>query len=109
MSQREKGERALVGNSADKAQVDAARTKERQRGELLKDDVRWLAEQRAGRRILRHLIGHCRTFATVFTANDVATIAHNAGRQDVGHYLMSLCELAGVPEAILNQGEDYPE
>lgn len=80
-------EEALVDNAASAQQVRKARTKEKQQRERDLADLRALLALPAGRRTLWRFLEHCRTFGTVMDSTDALT-NYNAGRQDVGHYLL---------------------
>lgn len=81
-------DRALVRNAADKKQVGTAAKREKLRREQELADLRALLELPEARRFLWRLMAHCKTFGSVFSdARELTT--YNAGRQDVGHFVMS--------------------
>ena len=88
--------KAFVKNAADREQVkDASRKEEKHReDELL--DLKDILEMPQGRRFPWRLMGHCKTFESIFEPS--AKIYYNSGRQDVGHYLM---------KEIVEAGEHY--
>jgi len=77
-----------VRNAADKKQVGTAAKREKLRREQELADLRALLELPEARRFLWRLMGHCKTFGSVFNELQHFT-AYNAGRQDVGHFVMS--------------------
>ncbi len=63
------------------------------------EDARWVMDNPRGRRFIRRLIGEvCCVFGSVMRdQSGVAPqerLAYNAGKQDVGHFLMDECSLA---------------
>ena len=92
-------EPALVANTVDPEQVENAKRKEKRGAERDLDDVRWVLSDPRGRRFYWRLMGHCSTFKSIIGTDAHMTYA-NAGRQDVGHFLLEQIELAR-PEALL--------
>lgn len=80
---------SLVKNAADEGQVRAAGKKEKNAAERLTNDVYSVLASAQGRSVLWHLMGHCKTFGSVF---DPGRTEYNAGKQDVGHYILKLVE-----------------
>lgn len=83
--------RALVGNMADEDQVHKAADKEAMG--LESSAEAWLAvlDSYPGRRVLVEVLEHCQPFGSVVPVTspiDPLQLAKNAGRQDVGHFLM---------------------
>jgi hypothetical protein len=76
-----------VKNAADAVQVKAAAEKELRGRERDMNDLRHVLNDVRGRRFVWKLLGHCRTFESIFEAS--AKIHYNSGRQDVGHYLLA--------------------
>ena len=76
-----------VKNAADPGQVK--RSKQRQ--ETLRDrelnDLRYVLNDRRGRRFLWRLLGNCKVFCTIWEPS--AKIHYNSGMQDVGHFLQA--------------------
>lgn len=83
---------ALVANAADAEQVKRAgrKTRDRRADELA--DLRAVLATPAGRRVLWRVLEHCRVFESVWSEG--AQIHANAGRQDVGHFVMAEIEQA---------------
>ena len=79
--------RAAVKNAADPQQVKRAGELEERSRERELNDLRVVLQSREGRRTVWRLLEKCRAFESVFEAS--AKIYYNAGRQDVGHYLMA--------------------
>lgn len=84
--------RALVGNAADREQVQRASRKTHDRRALEIADLREVLSTRAGSRTLWRLLEHCKTFESIWDPS--VRIHVNAGRQDVGHWLMAEIEQA---------------
>ncbi len=80
--------KALVGNAGDEEQVAQAKGKERRVRQNQLNDVRTVLETEAGRRFVWRLLEECKAFASV-KANDDSTTNYNAGKQDIGHYVMT--------------------
>jgi len=80
-------EKVLVKNAADREQVREAKQKETSLRDRELNDLRSILNTREGRRYLWRMMGHCRTFASVWHAS--AQIHYNAGMQDVGHFMMA--------------------
>ena len=64
-----------------------------------RDDLRWVMDDPRGRRVVRRLIGEvCCVFGTVTRDQPgllpQERLAYNAGKQDVGHFLMDECSRA---------------
>jgi hypothetical protein len=82
-----KPDSVAVRNAADPDQVKHASRKDRDRRERELADLRAVLAQAAGRRVLWRLLEHCSVFGSIWHPS--ALIHANAGRQDVGHYLMA--------------------
>ena len=80
-------ERSLVANAADASQVKKAGTKVQLMRDRELNDIRVVLSTVEGRRFAWRLLGECKTFASVWEAS--AKIHYNAGRQDLGHFIMS--------------------
>src|SRR5438876_10842526 len=77
---------ALVGNAADRKQVERARkTQARDRDQEVAD-MRSVLASPSGRRVLWHLLEDCKVFASIWHPS--ALIHFNEGRRDVGLKLM---------------------
>jgi hypothetical protein len=98
-------DRQAVKNAADPRQVKAAERNEKDKRELELDDLRALLKTAEGRRFLWRLIGQCRTFESIWTAN--AQIHYNAGQQDLGHFLIAEIVEADEEGYLLMQQESY--
>lgn len=79
--------RAAVKNAADAGQVKHAGRKDRDRRQREMDDLRAVLATPFGRRFVWRLLSHCKVFESIWHPS--ALIHANAGRQDVGHYLMA--------------------
>ena len=80
--------RAFVENAADRRQTAEVERKERERYKQWQADVRELMALPAGRRVFWSLLEWCGVFHSIFD-NSGSRMAHNSGRQDVGHYLQA--------------------
>lgn len=96
--------RALVGNAADEAQVADAKRRETIARTRELEDLRAILDTPAGRRFAWRLLEHCRAFASVRGATDAHT-NYNAGRQDVGHFVLAEITEAR-PAALLQMMQD---
>jgi hypothetical protein len=99
------GERSAVGNAGDAEQVGRAKRSQKFQRDVELDDLRAVLSIPAGRRLAWRVLTHCSAFASVF-AVDPTTMAHNAGRQDVGHWLMHEIEVA-KPDAFLTMMQEH--
>jgi hypothetical protein len=91
-------------NASDPKQIARAARKERDRRALEVADMRAVLETPAGRRTLWRLLSHCSVFESIFSASSL--IYANAGRQDVGHFVMAEIE-ASDPEAIFTMMREH--
>jgi len=62
-------------------------------------DVRWILSDARGRRFIWRLFDYCGVYRTVMTGNSYTF--HNAGKQDVGHFVMGEVSMAD-PMALVN-------
>ena len=81
-------------NAADPRQVQRAERKDRERRKRELEDLRFVLSSYSGRRLLWRLLGHCSVFQSIWDPS--SKVHHNAGRQDVGHFLMA--ELTAADE-----------
>jgi len=88
---------SYVKNAADAEQVKEAGRKVQDRRKQELDDIREITSSVAGRRFMWRLLEHCKVFESIWEPS--AKIHHNAGRQDVGHFLMA--EVVAADEAVL--------
>lgn len=91
--------KATTQNAADEKQVNKAKfiEKERRRREVL--DLAHVLSQPEGRRLLWRILGKCKTFESVYA--DSGLVYYNAGKQDLGHYILS--EIVECDEELLFQ------
>lgn len=75
-----------IENAADPRQVSEAKHRERRKLERDGEDLAKVLTAIEGRRTMWRLLEHCGVFETVW--ENSARIHYNAGRQDVGHYIM---------------------
>jgi len=84
--------RPLVKNATSKRQVKFAERKAKEAALQALEDLREVLATEVGRRVVYRLLKSCSVFESI--AAPLELIAYNAGRQDVGHYLMALIEQA---------------
>lgn len=78
----------MVTNAADAKQVRKARkTQRRTRAQEL-EDLREVLKGQAGRRVFWRVLKQCGTFESAMGMNDALT-NYNAGRQDIGHFVLA--------------------
>jgi hypothetical protein len=90
--------KAYVKNAADPKQVKEGGRKERDRRKAELEDIRFLLETPQGKRFIWRLLGHCKTFESIWESS--AKVHYNAGMQDLGHFLMGEV-VAANDEALL--------
>lgn len=98
-------ERSAVKNAGDEEQVGRAKRGQKFARDVELDDLRAVLSIPAGRRLLWRTLTRCSAFSSVFAA-DPTTMAHNSGRQDVGHWLMHEIEVA-KPDAFLTMMQEH--
>lgn len=84
---RDRGDAALVRNAADEKQVRRGTRLAVRRRERELNDLRAVLALPVGRRVLWRVLTHCRVFASIWDPS--SRIHYQAGRQDVGHYLIA--------------------
>lgn len=95
---------ALTRNVASPRQVKAATKKQKQREREEREDLSSVMTTPAGRRLLWRWLQFCGTFESVISDNPLV-MAHNSGRQDVGHMMMAEMTKAN-PQAYLEMSLD---
>lgn len=80
--------KALVGNAGDEQQVASAVGKERRVRTNQLNDVRAVMAMQEGRRFIWRLLEQCKAFSSV-KADDDSTTLYNAGKQDIGHFVIT--------------------
>lgn len=76
-----------IDKTLDRFQSKARDRQERERGNLQVNDLKWLMQTAQGRRIVYRVLERCHCFASIFSEN-ASLMAHNAGWQDAGFWLM---------------------
>jgi hypothetical protein len=78
---------ALVGNAADREQVQKAEKKAGNRAREVRDAWKQVLSTKPGLIVFRDMLDRYWAFGTVFDPNPVE-MAFKAGQQDVSHYVM---------------------
>lgn len=79
---------ALVKNAASQKQVKSAKKKEKSQRDRELMDLSAILSSPEGRRVMWRILSKCQTFGSVCSASGSMTY-YNAGRQDLGHWLMA--------------------
>lgn len=87
----------LVNNAADEVELHKAGETEKRRKFLEQDDMQAILKTPQGRRVLWRFISHCKVFESIYHSSSI--IHYNAGKQDVGHYILS--EITNADESAL--------
>jgi hypothetical protein len=90
--------RIVVTNAADENQIREAEKQEKKGADRDTQDLLKVLDTIHGRRVLWRLMEFCKVFESVNTSS--AQIYYNAGRQDVGHFIMKLV-VSARDEALL--------
>jgi len=85
-------ERPLVKSTTSKRQIRFAERKAKEAARQELEDLRAVLGSEVGRRVIYRFLQSTLVFKSI--ALPLELIAYNAGRQDVGHYLMTLIEQA---------------
>lgn len=80
-------ENILVKNAANQTQINEASKVEKRGRELEIQDLKNILSQAHGRRFVWRLLSHCKVFESIWHPS--ALIHANAGRQDVGHFVLA--------------------
>lgn len=88
----------MVSNIADAEAVEKMRVEEEEQRRRELNDIRTLLSNQSGRRFMWRLLEHCNTFNSVYSA-DQSIMSYQAGKQDLGHFLMS--EITQADENLL--------
>ncbi len=86
LGQQSSDDRALVKNASSRSQTQSAAKIEQARQEQWDKDLRAMLGTAEGRRVLWGILGHCQILASIYHPS--SQIYHNAGRQDVGHFIL---------------------
>lgn len=81
-------EQPIITNAADATQVKKARKTQRHLRAQELEDLRAVLGTLAGRRLVWRLLKRCGTFMSTIGTTDAMT-NYNAGRQDLGHFLLA--------------------
>ena len=87
-----------MGSLNDKKAIERADRKEKDIRKQELNDIRTVLASSSGRRLLWRLMGRCKTFGSMFSA-DAISMAYNSGQQDLGHFIMS--EIVAADENLL--------
>lgn len=77
----------LVENAADEVEVSNAAETIKRKTLSEREDFRYILKSPQGRRVLWRILGHCKVFESIYHGSSL--IHYNAGKQDVGHFLLS--------------------
>lgn len=91
---------ALVKNSADKEQVKKAAETERRKELDETEDLRWVLNDKRGRRFLWKTLSGCNAFHSGFSENQ-AIMAFTAGKREVGLKLLAQINTASKDAYLL--------
>lgn len=78
----------LVTNAADATQIKAARKSQKRVRTIELEDIRDAVKTPGGRRFIWRVLQQCGTFESTFSST-AGLSQYNAGRQDIGHFLLS--------------------
>lgn len=87
-----------MDNIADEKQVKKAERQEKEIRKRELNDIRTVLSNASGRRLFWRLLTHCNTFASVHHSES-STMSYLAGKQDLGHFIMS--EIVQADENLL--------
>lgn len=79
--------KALVGNAADSEQVHEAAEKIKLSKLNDAECLKAILETKQGRTVIWKWLKHCKVFESIYDSS--ARIHYNAGKQDVGHFLLA--------------------
>lgn len=82
------GDDALVKNASDPEDVGRATRRVKTSAKEQRRQVRAVLSTRDGRQVLWRLLEYCRPMGSVFDLHPTS-MAHNSGKQDVGHYVVA--------------------
>lgn len=97
--------RPVTDNTVDPRKQRLARKEEKRRRNDELEDLQSVLASEAGRRFIWRMLTYCRVFNSIWEAN--ARIHHNAGRQDVGHFLMAEIREADETAFVTLMSESY--
>lgn len=80
-------DKVLVKNAASSKQVSKASKKEQLQRDQELEDIKYVMSHPSGQRFVWRLLEHCKTFNSIWHSS--ALVHYNAGKQDVGHFLMA--------------------
>jgi len=97
----------VVGNAASRKQLETARQKEQLEAEQWLADIRELLhlESGAGRRVLWGVLAQCKVLESIWVQS--SEIYYNAGRQDIGHWILAQLEKADQRALLSLMEEQY--
>lgn len=101
-------EKPTVANAASEKQIKKAEVKGKDKRRQELSDIRTVLSSAPGRRLLWRVMEQCGTFSSIWEAS--AKIHYNAGKQDLGHFIMA--EIVEADENLLfkmmkeNKGEN---
>jgi hypothetical protein len=99
-------DRALVRHTSDRQSVEKADKAETDLALQHALDLAALLESPAGRRVLWRILTECQTFKSIWDPS--SKIHYNAGKQDIGHKLMTWI-MEAKPSAFTTMMEEHNE
>lgn len=79
--------KTLIKNASDEQQINEAAEKIKLQSLNELESLKHILAQKQGRQIVWKWIKHCKVFESIYDQS--ARIHYNAGKQDVGHFLLS--------------------
>jgi hypothetical protein len=98
-------DKSLVKNAADEKQVKKAKQKEKSKRDFEIEDMKAVLRTAEGRRFIWRILEQCNVFGSIWHPS--AAIHHNAGKQDLGHFLMGEVSEAGDDFLFIMMKENY--
>ena len=77
----------LVENASDEIEIGKANEIIKRRNLQNKEDMKFILRSQQGRRFLWRLMEHCKVFNSIYHSSSL--IHYNAGKQDVGHFILA--------------------
>ena|ERR1019366_3909337 len=78
---------SIIRDTGDKQSIERVAKKQENTRQQLREDYLALLNNASGRRVLWSIMAQCKTFESIWDPS--SKVHYNAGRQDVGHFLMA--------------------